>query len=248
MNTLKTWDKINDILGETILHPQYFVVKPQKKILKIVLSKVKGKVLDIGCGRQLLKQPIINLNRGCAYIGLDHPGIYKRQRATSLPDILADVTQIPLPDSSCDSAILLMVLEHLPNPAKGLSEIYRVLHPNGLMFISTVENYPAHDLPDDHFRFRNSGLRAICKDNGFKIIKSYSFGNFWEINCVNFNVFLMQSAKLFLDKTRNIPATIIFVLLIYPLIFTSNLLTLVMRPFDFVNQSRLINFVIAQKK
>ncbi len=245
MNALKVWDKINDILGQTPLHPQYFVMKEQKRILEDSLPKIRGNVLDVGCGRQLLKKTLID--SGNSYTSLDHPQIYKRQRSEKRPDILADIAKIPLKSGSYDAILLLMVLPHLPNPYSGMKEIHRVLRKNGLLFLSAVENYPGHDLPDDYFRFRLKGLISICKETGFKIVESQSFGNFWEVNSLNFNVFLMQSAKSFFDKTGNILITTIFIVLFYPFIFISNITAIVLSPLDFIKTTKLINFVVAKK-
>ena len=58
MNILRMWDKINDSIGKTPIHPQYFIFKAQKSVVNITLNKVKSKVLDVGCGRQLLRKHI----------------------------------------------------------------------------------------------------------------------------------------------------------------------------------------------
>lgn len=245
MNALKIWDKVNDLVGQTPLHPQYFVIRYQKKIFKIALPKIQGKVLDVGCGRQLLKGIIEK--RGCNYTSLDHPKIYTRQRAEKKPDILANIIDIPSPNNFYNSILLFMVLPHLQNPFQGLKEINRILKNDGLVFISAIENYPAHDLPDDYFRFRINGLTALCKEAGFKLIDSHSYGNFWETNSLNFNVFLMQTAKYLFDKTNNIALTIAVITLFYPLMITSNIIALLLGPLDFIKTSRLINFVIARK-
>lgn len=245
MNILKIWDKLNDYLGGTPLHPQFLVIHPQMQIVNIVLSKIKGEILDVGCGRQLLKDKILKL--GSSYIGLDHPEIYKRQRSGLLPDIFADATEIPRENNAFDSVLMLMVLAHLPNPLDALKEVHRVLKPGGLAFISSVENYPEHDPPDDYFRYRLKGLKSICKNAGFKIIKGYSWGNFWQVNACNFNVFLMQTAKFINDKFSNTPLTMFLILIFYPLIILSNLSAIILGPTDLVKKARLVNFVIVEK-
>ena len=245
MNSLKMWDKLNDILGQTPLHPQYFVIKEQKEILNITFPKLKGKVLDVGCGRQLLRKPITDL--GCNYTSLDHPNIYRRQRAKEKPDILADITKLPLSNNSYNSVLLFMVLPHLPNPSVGIKEINRILKSNGLLFISAIENYPGHDLPDDYFRFRLKGLVSLCEYNGFKIIQKHSFGNFWIVNSLNFNVFLMQSAKFILDKTGNNFLTGVLIVLFMPFIIISNISAIILSPLDIIKTTKLVNFLIAKK-
>lgn len=245
MNVLKMWDRINDFVGSTPLHPQYFVIRAEKKSEKIALSDLRGKVIDIGCGRQLLKKRIQKM--GLEYTSLDHPNIYKRQRGQIKPDILADISKIPVKENSFDSVLLLMVLAHLPSPLAGLKEIYRILKKNGHLFVSSVENYPAHDLPDDFFRYRLSGLKSICEDAGFKIVEVYSWGNVWEVNAINFNVFLLQSVKSSWDKNRNVLVLIMFLSFSYPLILISNIMAIILSPFDLIKTSRLINFAVVKK-
>lgn len=245
MNILKIWDSISDFIGSTPFHPQYFVIKAEKGSEKILLSTLKGNVIDIGCGRQLLKNQIQKM--GLEYTSLDHPNIYKRQRGQIKPDILADISKIPVKENSFDSVLLLMVLAHLPRPLAGLKEIYRIAKKNGYLFVSSVENYPAHDLPDDFFRYRLNGLKSICKDAGFKVVEAYSWGNVWEVNAINFNVFLLQSVKSAWDKNRNILLLTMFLSISYPLILISNIIAIILSPIDIIKTSRLINFVIVKK-
>lgn len=245
MNVLKIWDNINTFIGDTLFHPQYFAIRAEKEAEIIVLKNVKGKIIDIGCGRRLLKETL--QKSGFEYVSLDHPKIYKRQRGQDRPDILADIVKIPVKNNSFDSALLFMVLEHLPKPLAGLTETHRILKKNGLLFMSSVENYPAHDLPDDFFRYRLSGLKAICIDAGFKSVHGYSWGNIWEVNSLNFNMFLLQNIKTVWDKKRNLILLFIMLAIFYPFIFTSNIIAIILTPFDLIKNSRLINFVIAQK-
>lgn len=245
MNTLRIWDQITDLLGQTPFHPQYFVLRAEALAESYTVNRASGKVLDIGCGRQKLKDVIEK--RGLSYTSLDHPTIYERQRSRTLPDIFADITSIPLHDGSINSALLLMVLAHLSDPEKGLKEIYRILKNGGQVFISTVENYPAHDLPDDYFRYRLSGIISLCKKTGFKILVSHSWGNIWQVGAINFNTFLFQTVKMVWDKTKFFPFLALLLSFSYPITILSNFLAIILTPLDLIKTSRLINFVIAKK-
>ncbi len=245
MNTLRIWDQIGDLLGQTPFHPQYFILKAEALAASITYGQIRGNVLDIGCGRQKLKNTIEK--KGLSYTSLDHPTIYKRQRSTILPDILADIESTPLPDNSFDSVLLLMVLAHLPDPEKGLKEIYRILKKGGKVFISTVENYPAHDLPDDYFRYRLLGIISLCKKAGFKVSDSNSWGNIWQVTAVNFNTFVFQTIKIAWENTKFLPILILLLIFLYPLTVISNFLAVILTPLDLIKTSKLINFVIAKK-
>lgn len=80
-------------------------------------------------------------------------GIYK-------PDMIADAEDLrPLLSNSLDFVIACHVLEHLPNPLKALMEIWRVLKPGGILYLS---------VPDKRFTFDNkrpvTTLKHVIED------------------------------------------------------------------------------------
>lgn len=244
MKIIRIWDIIKDIFGNTILHPQFFMIRGEVKSVKITLPKLKGNVLDVGCGRQLLKKSV--QESGCKYISLDHPTVYKRQRGEISPDILADIESIPLRDKSVDSVLLFMVIEHAPHPLAALREIHRILKKGGQVFMNTTENYPGHDLPNDFFRFRMGGLISLCGEAGFKIIKKFSWGNIFQSNALNLNVFILQEIKKISNKFGVLP-TIILLVICYPFMLCLNILAYILTPIDIVYSLKIGNFVIVEK-
>ncbi len=98
------------------------------------------------------------------YIGLDleNNPIYENR-----PDITWKGNTIPLDDGSIDCAICTEVLEHLPDPEAVLSEIHRVLKPDGLVFISVPFLWPLHDVPYDEYRYTPFSLRRHLTASGF---------------------------------------------------------------------------------
>ena len=245
MKILRIWDQIGDLLGQTPFHPQYFIYTAEASNLKITLKNMKGNVLDVGSGRQKLKKIIEENN--LKYISLDHPSVYRRQRSENRPDILADITSIPLKNSSIDNVLLFMVLEHLPHPEEGLMEIYRILKKEGKVFVSTIENYPTHDAPNDYFRYKLTGVASLCKKAGFKIIKTKSGGNIWQVNAINFNTFILQTIKYIWDNNNSKFLLIILLIFLYPLTIISNLLAILLKPLDLIKTSQLVIYTIAQK-
>jgi ubiquinone/menaquinone biosynthesis C-methylase UbiE len=65
-----------------------------------------------------------------------------RQRLKSeRPDyVVADVTSLPFANDSFDGITCGYVLEHVPDPAAGLSELARVLRRGGRMLLLTTED------------------------------------------------------------------------------------------------------------
>jgi SAM-dependent methyltransferase len=68
-----------------------------------------------------------------------------------------------------DFVVCTEVLEHVLNPFSAVAEIYRILKPGGLCFISTPFNFRIHGPLPDCWRFTEHGLRELLKK--YKILK-----------------------------------------------------------------------------
>jgi SAM-dependent methyltransferase len=76
-----------------------------------------------------------------------------------------------VPSGAYDSAICLEVLEHIPNPSKAISEIYRILKPGGILVVSVPHLSRLHEEPYDFFRYTHYGLRALLEGAGFQVLQ-----------------------------------------------------------------------------
>jgi ubiquinone/menaquinone biosynthesis C-methylase UbiE len=105
--------------------------------------------VDIGAGIGRFTPALAETFGGPAY-GIE-PSVRMREvaersarhdRVTYLPGTAA---AIPLPDASCDVALLYLVLHHIPDRAAAAVEIARVLRPGGRLFLHSVflERAPA---------------------------------------------------------------------------------------------------------
>ena len=191
------WDKFSDLLGKTILHPQFYLKSYEHQAIDTAQKYARGVLIDIGCGRQPYKKELLPFIE--KYIGVDHPNVSRFYKNKEKPDILADATKIPLKSGSCDTALMISVLEHLPHPTKALKEACRLLNQNGYLILVTVQNYVLHDVPYDFFRYTKFGLKRMLEDSGFNVVTIKPFGNFIELMGQYFNVFLLYKTK---DLTR----------------------------------------------
>jgi len=93
----------------------------------------------------------IDPNSGCTYIGdiCEHNDL--------------------LPDISFDYVVCTEVLEHTLRPWDAVNEIWRILKPGGIFFLSTPFNFRIHGPLPDCWRFTEHGLRALL--SGFKIVE-----------------------------------------------------------------------------
>lgn len=81
------------------------------------------------------------------------------------PDIVMDITNMDkISSNSIDVIFCMEVLEHVKEPLKACSEIFRVLKPNGLLIGSTPFMLGIHDSPFDYYRYTYYGIKEIFKD------------------------------------------------------------------------------------
>lgn len=78
-------------------------------------------------------------------------------------DIVADAQAMPqISSDSADCVFLVSVLQHLPYPQKAIDEAYRILRPNGILYVNTPFIFIYHRDPDDYYRFSIRGLESLC--------------------------------------------------------------------------------------
>lgn len=102
-----------------------------------------SRVLDVGAGAGRYRETFAH----CEYRTQDfaqEPGTIGRY--TKL-DYESDITAIPVPDASFDVILCTEVLEHVPEPAKAIREIARILKPGGRLFMTAPLGSWLHQEP-----------------------------------------------------------------------------------------------------
>ena len=97
-----------------------------------------GKIVDAGCG---LGKWVVYLNQhGYDIVGIDTNALAiakLKDYDESLQVELGDILDIHYPENSFDAYISMGIVEHFEDgPISALNEAYRVLKPNGLIFVS----------------------------------------------------------------------------------------------------------------
>jgi SAM-dependent methyltransferase len=202
------------LIKNTPLHPQWLVFRNETRRFKDAAINLKGYVLDIGCSEKKLKR---YLHADCLYIGMDYP-----QTATSLyktkPVLFADAQSLPFQGEAIDTAVMLETLEHVPDPKAVLSEIHRVLRPNGCLVLSMPFLYPVHDSPYDFQRFTIHGLRFLCQNCGFKIEDERYHGHPVVTACLLLNIALTNMILKSFSQRHPAVLLILFLPFIVPFI------------------------------
>lgn len=112
---------------------------------------------------------------------------------------MIDATVIPFENDSFDLVICNHVLEHIPNYLMAISEIYRVIKPNGIAILQTPyskilsKNFEDHNINTDNLREFFYGE----KDH-YRIFSEQHFLN--DLRNVGFNLKIIQNREFFDDK------------------------------------------------
>lgn len=194
-----------------------------------------GKLLDIGCGDKPYEDLFCNISK---YEGIE---IESTLHAKTKADYLYDGTSLPFSENAYDVIVLNEVLEHVFNPDELLSEIYRVLKPNGKLLITVPFIWDEHEQPFDFARYTSFGLDYMIKRNDFEI-------EIHEKTKANFSV-IFQLINTYIYKVTQKWNKLLRVIIIVLLCFPNNLLGLF---FGFILPKNedlyLDNLIIAKKR
>lgn len=146
-----------------MLYPTYINWADERLLRKTIKKELKGKILDVGCGRGRLRKII---NQGSEYIGID-------SQAGKNVDVVGDVHALPFADGLFDGVICTAVLEHVADETVVLREILRVLKKGGKLILTIPFIHHYHRDPEDYRRLSHVGLEKLLEKNGFINIKTY---------------------------------------------------------------------------
>jgi SAM-dependent methyltransferase len=103
-----------------------------------------GWILNIGAGGTLVKlENVVEVE-------------YSVFRHT---DIVSDAHRLPFADASFEAVVSFNTFEHLYDPERAASEIYRVLKPGGRLVLHTAFLQPVHEPPHHYYNATEYGLR-----------------------------------------------------------------------------------------
>ena len=118
--------------------PFYFL---SKEIAKIVNPTKGTSVLDIGCGWGLLLKELHNLSRGLKLYGIDispnmvHVAKLKLAKIDDVEILEGSADNLPYKDNSFQYVTCILSFHHHPDSLRSLREMYRILKPNGKVFL-----------------------------------------------------------------------------------------------------------------
>ena len=109
----------------------------------------------------------------CSLMRATRPRISSPSRArnTCSRTTCATSPRSPWTTRRFDHVVLTQVLEHVPEPARVLAELHRVLKPGGTLWLTAPFFYAEHERPYDFFRYTQFGLRRLLESAGFEVLE-----------------------------------------------------------------------------
>jgi SAM-dependent methyltransferase len=173
MKNLIKKEKFNPkVIGFFINH-NFNIRRLLYKSLKKNSSLLSGKILDFGCGSKPYQHLFSNATE---YIGVDYE-IEGRTENLDKIDFFYDGKKIPFEDNSFDGILCTEVLEHVFNIDELLTELHRVLKPNGKAIITTPFMWEEHEMPYDFARYTSAAVKFLYEKHGFIIKEQSKSGN-----------------------------------------------------------------------
>lgn len=135
------------------------------------LSKINidGLILDLGGTKNADYHKLINGNNEFKVVNIDEK--YGYDFKFNLED------RFELENESFDAVLCLNVLEHIFNYQNVVSESYRILKKDGLLFGAVPFLFNIHPCPNDYFRYTKQALNKIFTNAGFKDIQIIELGS-----------------------------------------------------------------------
>jgi len=168
-----------------------FALNQKKTLVKCVSKLATGTLLDIGSGTGHFaakmktagwKAKCVEINEKARQFSISHFEL----------DAIPPTEMLHIQDATFDCITLWHSLEHLPNLHKYISEIQRLLKPNGVCIIAVPNMtsydakyykmyWAAYDVPRHIWHFTPDALRLLLESKGFKLlnIKSMPFDIFY---------------------------------------------------------------------
>ena len=159
---------LKEIIKSKIPMPDERLWMPRaKNIIKKILNEnnpddENNYVVNLGSGVESFFKRVFKPLKSLIRIGIPHDG-----KVNAYGDAMA----LPLKNDSVDLFFSSSVIEHLPDPEKAVSELFRTIKPGGLVYAEIPFIAAYHMAPYDYQRYTISGIEELFNRHGFKLVE-----------------------------------------------------------------------------
>ena len=144
-----------------------------KRVKVSIRKKQNGLLLDIGCGSgSFIKYVAQHTQFKVMGTEVNKKQVDRLQKTDAFPILLGDISQLSLPSDHFDVITLWDVIEHVPDPISMLTEINKIIKPDGLVVIRVPNGnslnsklfgkyWAGIDAPRHYYVFTNETLSML---------------------------------------------------------------------------------------
>lgn len=206
-----------------------------RNFLKKETLKLKGKILDLGCGNgeysfllaKRRENQIIALDSSPELCGIIRQELVKK-KIQNVQVVDGDAHHLPFPNDSFDACFCNTVLEHVNDPEQIVKEIKRVLKKNGRVIISCPFLQEIHADPYDFQRYTPYGLKNLLEKNSFKTTKIHC--DYGALNVFEYLTLGSIVWRIRLGFRKNFPEGYVYIFFLTILFFSLKLAHLIFFP------------------
>ena len=217
------------------VNPFYFLRRQLFKNIRSLAPRLKGRLLDFGCGRK----PYEQLFTVDEYIGIDMEQT-GHEHTLSKVDVYYDGKTIPFPNEHFDSIFCSEVFEHIFNLDEVIPEIKRVLKRGGQILVTVPLCWNEHETPYDFGRYTSFGIKHVMEKHGFEATEVRKSGNFFLVNIQLWALYFHNTIQF----KNKMAAFVLRMLFIIPI----NLIGLILSPLFPRNDSLYFNNIVLARK
>jgi ubiquinone/menaquinone biosynthesis C-methylase UbiE len=142
-------------------------------------------ILDAGAGEKQYQKFCSHLKYTSQdianYSGQGNEGLHTGTWEYGDLDIVSDIIDIPVPDSSYECILCTEVFEHIPNPILAIKEFARILKSDGILILTAPFNSLTHFEPYHFYSgFSKFFYQKCLAEQGFEVIECTPNGNYFE--------------------------------------------------------------------
>lgn len=173
------------------------------------------RILDAGAGRR----PYNYLFSKSNYESTDYVD------PDNVHSFCCSLEHIPVEDGRYDVVLCTEVLEHVKNPRKAVSELFRILKNGGKLYLTAPLQARFHSVPHHYYNFTESGLRDLLDSEGFKNVVVEPNGGAFHFIANNIGLIPQE---IYLQQVRH--KKIVMAIMALPFLLVGSLVSIIMGP------------------
>lgn len=184
-----------------ISNHSYIIASQQIKYYQRIINKhTKGFLLDCGCG----DVPYYGIYKDSINGSYCIDWEYSPHKQVHV-DQFVNLNEKLNISQTFDTIILSDVLEHIAEPIQLLSELNKLLNPNGKIIIMVPFMYRLHEEPHDYYRYTEHALRHLLNKSNYSLLEIESYGGIVDVlfDTLNKGFFNTNFRSKFLNHLYN---------------------------------------------